>query len=344
MGITGQMRSFLRSKLFTLLVLLIGLIVVFSIWAALIGTRFITMSNVLQIADSMIVTSFLAIGAGCLMVAGRLDLSAAMSGMFAGVFIAVGIRFWDIPGLLGVVPGTLLMIVVCLICCGIFGIINSTLIDVFNFQPFIATMAMASVIDGIARIVAVDPETKVAAAINASNEVTDFIGTARIAGIPFMYILVIAAFVIYGLILSKTELGMKIYMVGGNPQASRLCGVNPRSISYMLYINSAMLSGLSGITLMSRVKQGGFTSMAQYQFTGLTAAILGGISFGGGSGTMAGVFVGILVLNTFTKGTTIVRFNPYWTNVLSGALLLIAMTMDYYSTKRAQKSLKTSET
>ena len=340
MNINKALHSFLKSKLFVLLVLLIGIFIVFSVWALLVGANFMKLDIFLTIADSMIVTSFLAIGAGCLMVSGRLDLSAARSGMFAGVFVAVGIRYWGVPAAIGLLPGTLLLIVGGLICCGIFGIVNSTLINVFNFQPFIATMAMASVIDGLTRVVAVDPVSKVATSVNASNEVTVFIGTAKIAGIPFMYLFVIAAFIIYGLMLSKTKFGMKMYLVGGNPAAAQLCGISPRKISYILYINSAMLAGVSGITLMSRIKQGGLDSMNQHQFTGLTAAILGGISFGGGSGTMAGVFVGILILNTFTKGTTVVRFNPYWTSVLSGALLLTALTMDYFSTVRARRSLK----
>ena len=331
---------FIKSKLFFLLALLIGLIIVFIVWARIINTRFFTMDTIMAIADSMIVTSFLAIGAGFLMVSGRLDLSVARAGMFAGVLLAASIKFWDIPGRLGLVPGTLIMIVCGLLCCAVFGVINATLVNVFNFQPFIATMAMSSVIDGLTRIVSVDPQIGVAAPVNASNAVTNFIGTTRFGGIPFMFIFVIVAFVIYGLILAKTKFGMKMYLVGGNPQAARLCGINPRTVSYILYINCAMLAGVSGVTLMSRIGQGGLESMSQYQFSGLTAAILGGVSFGGGSGNMAGVFIGILLLNSFTKGTTIVRFDPYWSNVLQGLLLLIALTVDYFSTMRAQKRLK----
>jgi len=334
----NKLRGFLKSKLFFLLALFLGLIIVFTVWAKIINTRFLTLDTLLAIADSMIVTAFLAIGAGFLMVSGRLDLSVARSGMFAGMLLAVSIKYWDVPGTLGLIPGTMIIIVCGLLCCAVFGIINATLVNIFNFQPFIATMAMASVIDGITRIVSVDPVSGVATPVNASNAVTNFIGTARIGGIPFMYIFVIAAFIIYGLILAKTKFGMKMYLVGGNPKAARLCGINPRTVSYLLYINCAMLAGVSGVTLMCRVGQGGLESMAQYQFTGLTAAILGGVSFGGGSGNMGGVFVGILLLNTFTKGTTIVRFDPYWTNVLSGVLLLVALTLDYYTSRGTQKS------
>ena len=336
MGSAIRLRNLFKSKSVVLLILLIGIVIIFSIWASILNTKFLTIDNILSTADSMIVTSFLAIGAGFLSVSGRLDLSASRSGMFAGVFLAAGIRFWKMPEVFGLVPGTLLLIIAGLLCCAVFGIINATLINIFNFQPFVATLAMASVIDGVTRIVSVDPATGIAMSVNASNDVTNFIGSTKIAGIPMMFFVVVIAFVLYGLILSKTQFGMKMYLVGGNPQAAQLCGINPKRVSYILYVNCAMLAGISGITLMSRLGQGGIDSMIQHQFTGLTAAILGGISFGGGSGNISGVFIGILLLNAFTKGTTIVMFDPYWTNIFSGVLLLTALIMDYFSNRKTR--------
>jgi ribose/xylose/arabinose/galactoside ABC-type transport system permease subunit len=75
------------------------------------------------------------------------------------------------------------------------------------------------------------------------------------------------------------------------------------------------------------------------QFTGLIAAILGGVSFGGGSGHMAGVFIGILLLNTFSMGTIIVRLNTHLRFVFEGTLLLLALGLDYYHVRKKQKEL-----
>jgi ABC-type glucose/galactose transport system permease subunit len=75
------------------------------------------------------------------------------------------------------------------------------------------------------------------------------------------------------------------------------------------------------------------------QFTGLTAAILGGISFGGGVGNIGGAFIGLLILNTFQIGMGIVGVNPYWVNVFSGILLLVALSLDFFAMMRQQKGL-----
>jgi ribose/xylose/arabinose/galactoside ABC-type transport system permease subunit len=96
---------------------------------------------------------------------------------------------------------------------------------------------------------------------------------------------------------------------------------------------------LAGLIYTSRVKQGSLSALATDQFTGLTAAILGGISFGGGSGGMGGAFIGLLVIKTFNKGMTIIGASSYVTNVLSGALLLAALSFDYYSQRRQRKRI-----
>ncbi|MDR3278720.1 MAG: ABC transporter permease [Oscillospiraceae bacterium] len=328
-----RFKGFLKSKMFTLLLMLAFLVLLFTLWAPLVGNQFLTGVNFFSILDSLVVTSFLAIGAGCLMVSGNLDLSASAVGAFGGVLIAVCIKSWALPWPLA--------ILLTLAACAAIGALNGALVNVFNFQPFIATMAMAAVIKGLMYFVSLDPTTGNATTVNFSQAALTFIGSYKIFGtIPFTVVIMLAAFLLYGLMLNKTKFGMSIYLVGGNRSASRLTGISPKKISYILFANSAMLAGVSGIIMAARTRQGNLNALTANQFTGLTAAILGGISFGGGNGGMGGAFVGLLILNTFNKGTTVVKFDTYWTTVLSGLLLLVALTLDYFGLKRAQKIVR----
>jgi ribose/xylose/arabinose/galactoside ABC-type transport system permease subunit len=316
----------------TLLIMLVFLIVLFTIWSKLVGNNFFSGETFVSIVDSLVVTSFLAIGAGALMVSGNIDLSTSSIGAFGGVFVAVAIKVWLLPWPIA--------IVLTIIACGAFGAINAALVNEFHFQPFIATMAMASVVKGLMMWVSVDPGTGAATTVNFNSKALTFIGSYKIGGIiPFTIIIMLIAFVVYGLMLNKTQFGMQIYLVGGNPFASRLAGINPKKISYFLFTNCAALGGVSGIIMAARTKQGNLNALMTNQFTGLTAAILGGISFGGGTGGMGGAFVGLLILNTFNKGTTVVRFDTYWTTVMTGLLLLAALTIDFFSLRRAQKKV-----
>lgn len=319
------------SKLFQLLCIWVGLLIVFTAWAAAIGEKFLSVDTFLAIGDLMIVTSFLAIGAGCLMVAGHMDLSASAIGAFGCVFYASAMKYWQM--------NPVVAMILSLVMCTIFGLANGVLVNVFNCPSFISTMAMGFVAKGCSQWVSVSPDTGNPQSVNVSNEFTHAIAEGKLLGIKVTFIIAILAFIIYGIMLAKTKYGREIYLVGGNAQASRLAGINPKAKIYFLFANCGFLAGVSGVIYMGRASQGDLNALATNQFTGLTAALLGGISFGGGNGNMAGVFVGLMILNTFSKGMLVIRASTYWTTVLTGVLLLAALIIDTYSMKAKRKNL-----
>ena len=326
---TTVLERFRSSKLFTLLILLAVLIIVFSIWAAAIGNNFLQASVFLTILNSIVVTSFLGLGASFLMVSGNIDLSASTIGAFGGMFMAAGITYWNLPWFVA--------IFLALCVAAAFGAFNAVLVNEFKFQPFIATMAMSSVIRGIQMLISMDfskpdpgPTT-----IYFSNSALEWIGSYNVFGeIPVTIFLSLLAFLVYGIILSKTKFGMQMYMCGGNRMAARLAGINQKKISYILFINCSVMGALSGVVLSCRTRQAAILALQNDQFTGMTAAMLGGISFGGGSGGMGGAFIGMLVLNTFKQGLQVINFSAFWTNVFSGLLLIAALSLDYISKRR----------
>ena len=304
----------LLSKLFTLLLLLLIVLLVFTM---LTGGSYFKGRNLINILNSMAVVAFLTVGAGMLLVSGYLDLSTGAVGTLSGIIMAMLLRAGS---------NWLIAVVVALIAAGVVGFINALLINRFHLQAFITTMAMASLITGFVFIITgVKP-------IPIKDPVISFVGTKLIGGfLPFSVLLALLAFIIYGVILAKTNFGMKVYLVGGNPQAARLSGLNPRRVSFILFINNAMLGGISGMLFCARLKIGsvGTTGVNSNQFAGLTAAILGGISFGGGEGGLLGAFVGLLILNSFSNGMSIIGLHANWQTVASGALLLVALTFDF---------------
>ena len=318
-----------QTKVFQLLLIWIVLVAIFSFWAKAIGETFFSVNIFMQILDLMIVTSFLAVGAGFLMVSGNLDLSASAIGAFGCVLFAVFISYKSMNFILAVI----LTLIVC-IC---FGLANGLLVNTFKCPAFIATMAMSYVAKGCMQWVSVSPETGNPGTVYVHNDLARSIADGRLLGIPYAFFVALLVFIIYGIILSKTTLGMRMYLVGGNPTAAHLVGINPRKYIFCLFANSGFLAGIAGIIYMFRAGSGDLNALSLNQFTGLTAAILGGISFGGGNGNIAGVFVGLMILNTFSKGMIVVRANTYWTTVLTGVLLLVALIIDNIQTARARK-------
>ena len=104
-------------------------------------------------------------------------------------------------------------------------------------------------------------------------------------------------------------------------------------------MNSGALCALSGSMLTMRVRSATTGGITENQFDGVTSAILGGISFGGGSGGMFGCFIGLLLLNCFDNGLRLIGVNTYWQTVASGLLLILALFFDYINQKRAKANI-----
>ena len=329
---TSFLKRTIRSQAFTLVVLLVILILIFSILALINDANFFSANTFIGILQDLAVPAFLAIGAACLIVSGAIDLSQASVGAMSGIIVAISISWWGLPWYVGVI--------IALGVSGIIGLIIAILVNELGLVPFIATMAMTAIVKAIMLLLATDSNGVMQSNINFKDSTLTNIGNYSIANfIPATVFLVIVAFIVYGLILKKTKMGRSIYMIGGNRMASRLSGINAKKISYFLFINCSLLGGLSGIIYTARSKQGSLQALSGDQFTGLTAAILGGISFSGGSGGMGGAFIGLLLLKTFYKGMMIGGSSTYLTSVLSGALLILALTLDVWSQKRHNKRL-----
>lgn len=320
----SRFNAFLKSKEFTLLLLTVVVALIFTLFTKGI---FLKPLNIRNILNAMVIVSFLTIGEGMLIIYGNIDLSGGAVGTLAAVVLGCGLTNLGLPWY------------ICLLlsfAVGIgFGLINATLIVKLRFQPFIATLAMASVAEGLTYVFGK------ASAVEVKDPVLTFIGTYRFADglIPFSVIISLALFLIYGLILSKTEFGRTIYLCGCNREAARLAGLKPKKICYILFANMGFLSSLSGIVLAARMKSATVIGISGSQFTGITAAILGGVSFGGGAGGMLGAFFGLLLLNCFNNGMTVMNVDPYWQTVASGALLLIALMFDFIGMIRREKRL-----
>jgi ribose/xylose/arabinose/galactoside ABC-type transport system permease subunit len=179
-----------------------------------------------------------------------------------------------------------------------------------------------------------------AAAVNVTfeNSIIKYIGKGEpLPGVQLGVIVMFLFFIVYGIWVNLTKYGAKLTLVGGNPRAARLAGINPKRMTFLLYVNSAVLSGVAGVFTAARISQGSLTALQTNQFTGMTAAILGGISFGGGSGGMGGAFVGLLILNTFQIGMTSVGVSTYWVSVFTGLILILALSVDFLSQQRKLK-------
>ena len=311
------MKKFLGSKLFILLVLLVLIVAFFAYKSEGLSLR---LFNIRVILSQIVISALLVIGASYLMISGNLDLSSAATGTLCGMIMAAMLK--------GQMPWPF-AVIIALLLGGMVGLINAILINELNFQGFIATMAVGLVAEGFTYVTN-------SLAIPIENETVVAIANGRFLDntIPYSMFGVFIIFLIYGIILSRSKFGRQVYLVGGNRRAANLSGINPKKMSYKLFINNAMLSALAGCLFAAQMRSSSSTGISSNRMTGITAAMLGGISFGGGSGGMGGAFVGLLIINAFGNGLTIMKLSIYWTTFSSGALLVAALLLDYLLSRR----------
>ncbi|MCL2391547.1 MAG: ABC transporter permease [Oscillospiraceae bacterium] len=312
-----SVKKVIKSKMFALIMLLAMLTTFMQF-----GTdgMFLHPINIRTILDMMIITGMLTIGSAMLLISGALDLSMGAVGTMAGMLFAVLLRYYGVHWSVA--------FLICLALAAMFGVVNAILVNFARFPAFIATLGMAFVAEGVSFLFAGG------ANISLSDPFMRALATGRFMNntIPFSILILLVFFIVYGLILSKTKFGRQIYLVGGNPHASRLVGINPRKISFILFINSSMLGAIAGIMFNSRVAAATTLGITERQFFGLIAAILGGVSFGGGTGGLGGAFVGLLIFSAFGNGMFLLGVDSFWNQAMFGMLLLVSMAFDYLRT------------
>ena len=139
----------------------------------------------------------------------------------------------------------------------------------------------------------------------------------------------IICIVVFGIILAKTKFGRSVYAIGGSMDAARLAGLNPKKIITTCYVMMGILCSIGGICYCLNTMSG----------NAITAVILGGVSFVGGVGNMGGTILGIILIQSFNTGLTMVNVPSFWQYVAKGGLLLFALTTDYIRKQKREKDL-----
>ncbi len=311
------------SKEATLIAVLVVIIIVFYA----INKNYLSISNIRGIFNAAFVMGILAVGAACLLISGKIDLSAGNTGMLAGILVAILLRtgmHW--------VPAVLIV----LAFGGITGLINAFFINGMGFAPFISTLAVSSVYGGIALVITNSANIP----INQDHPAFLALGSANLWIFPVPFIVMCALLLIYGIIYSSTGFGRRVYMTGGNANAARLAGINHKKITTILYVNNGVIASLAGILLSSLMKMGSPLGVTGSDLDGIAAAILGGVAFTGGTGNMFGVFIGILLITAFQNGLVVAGLHSYFQIVAKGLLLIAALVLDYYRESSRLKALK----
>jgi ribose transport system permease protein len=307
-----------RSEQMGLLIVLVLIIVVFS----LLQPSFFSVPNFINILFAASLVGLIVLGEALLIIGGQIDLSPGSVAAFSGVLAAILFRY-ELPALLVM---AIVMAVALLI-----GFINSQMVNALKIEPFIATLAAMQVFRGLAHIICNGSSVPI------RNQLFIYFGAGRVFGIPISIIFFIIVAAVFIVIINKTRFGRNVYMIGGNETAARLAGLNPQRIKVVLYMLTTLLASITGMLLAGRMNSGQPVAHNGLEFDAITVAILGGVRFSGGSGTLTGCFIALLILESFKNGLMVLNVPVFWQQVARGLLLVAALSVDYIRQKKAKQ-------
>jgi ribose transport system permease protein len=317
-------KRIIGGKNFTLIIVWAVVVLIFF----LINKNYLSLDNIRNIFNSAFISGTIAVGMACLLISGQIDLSAGNTAMMAGVIIAFLLK--------GGMPWVPALIITLLFGC-VVGLLNAFLANGLNFMSFISTLALSQAFGGLGLVLTN------AQNIAISNRSFWDLGSINVLYVfPLPFFIAVVLLIVYGFILSSTRFGRRMYMAGGNRNAARLAGINPKKITSILFVNNSAIACLAGALMAARMHMGSPQPITA-DLDAITAAVLGGISFMGGGGGMSGVFIGLLLLNSFKNGLVVVGLDSYYQVVASGVLLIAALTLDFFREKSRIKALKASK-
>lgn len=299
--------------------------VVICVALALSTPRFLTVPNLTIILTQVSINALLAFGVTFVIITGGIDLSLGSMVAVTGVAAALFAH-----------PDTYPLIVPILIALGaglLMGGFNGLVITKSKVPPFIVTLGTMTIGRGLALIL-----SKGRPVSNLSDSF-NFIGGGKVFGVPFPIIILVVVFILCSLLLRKTIWGRYMYAVGGNEQAARASGISVEKIKMLVYLLSGLLAGLAGIVLTSRITTGQPNAGQGFELDAIAAAIIGGTSTSGGSGTMTGTLIGALLIGVISNGLDLLNVTSYYQEVVMGIIIIGAVILDGLNRKAQMKKL-----
>ena len=208
-----------------------------------------------------------------------------------------------------------------------FGVLNGLLVSLGKVPALVVTLGTLYVIRGIDSMWVGSRE------ITASNLPAGFIsfGHNSIGGIgpiPYLVLLAVAAMVIVGDFLRSYRGGREVYALGSNPTAARLAGVPVRRRIIAAYVLCGALAGLAGVLYLARFGNVDSGTGSGYELTVVSAVVVGGVAFTGGSGSVYGAALGAVLLTSINSMLPSLGVSSVWELAIDGFLLLIAIAVD----------------
>lgn len=299
--------------------------------ALAVGLRaplFLSWGNALDIGKDSAILAILVMGQMLVLLTRGVDLSVASNLALTGMLCALAARAW--PG----IPGPLLPALACAIGA-LLGALNGWLITRFALPSIVVTLGTMSIYRGAIFVAS-------GGAWISDHEIHPLIkGLPRedLLGLPVLLWFAAGIVLLAVWLLHWRREGRDLYAYGGNPHAAHYAGIPVRRRLMMAYTGSGLLAGLAGLLWVGRYSIA-FTELAAgYELTVIAACVIGGISIGGGVGSVTGAVLGVLFIGVINAALPVIQVSPFWQQAIAGVVILVSVVLNSRSQRQAGRQI-----
>lgn len=286
--------------------------------------RFLQPFNLSLILQQTSWIAALAIGQTLVILTGGIDLSNGLAMAFGTVVMT------KMAVVNGVDPVVAILIGFAVIMG--FGLLNGLLVTQLRLPPFIVTLGTLNIAFALTRIYSTATISGLPPIQRIFGERVDLFGTGFTYGSLFVFVL----YAIMWFVLRETAFGRHIYAVGDDREAARLMGVPVKRVLIQVYVLAGFFYAIAGWLLIGRIGSGDPNAGQTANLDSITAVVIGGTSLFGGRGSMLGTLVGALIVGVFINGLQITGVDPLYQRLITGVLVILAVTLDQLVSKKAR--------
>jgi ribose transport system permease protein len=316
-GLIALLRKLLRMRETGLILIILALFIVMTF----ASPYFLTWVNMRAMAMAFAVEGIVVVGMTILLISGGIDLS--VGSVTALAMVIAGLLF-----LSGMDPWTASLIAIA--ACTAIGAIMGFFVTRVGLHHFIVSLAIMVIARGACLL---GTGGRPIGLYTLPDEFK-FIGQGSVGVIPVVIIIFVVVVIAFDFMLRRTTMFRKVFYTGSNEKAAAYSGIRTKRVVFLTTTLCSALCGVAGIIYMARFGSAQPTFGIGMELNVIAAAVIGGASLSGGTGTIYGAILGAILLSVVSSSLALLDVSVYWQDIIRGSILLAAVTIDHYLNKR----------
>ncbi|WP_435103335.1 ABC transporter permease [Arhodomonas sp. AD133] len=300
---------------------LITIIVALFVIMSFASPYFLTLSNIKAMLLSFSVEGIVVVGMTILLIVGGLDLSVGsvvcLAMVVSGQLFLMGLDPW-LAALCGIGSASAI------------GAVMGFFVTRVGLHHFIVSLAFMVIARGAA--LAITEGTPLS--LFTLPPAVKFVGQGSLWGVPFTIIVFVALVIAFDYLLRHATAFRKVFYTGSNEQAAAYSGIRTDRVKFLVTVLCSTLAGVAGVIYMARLGSAPPTFGVGMELDVIAAAVIGGASLKGGSGSVLGAVLGVALLSVVTNSLVLLDVSVYWQDMIKGLILLAAVSLDHFMTRR----------